>query len=106
MLTLLKRSASLQKHRAFKYLARLHAPCGILLLITGLSHGILAGNEADGNVAAMITGKLAWMLLLLLTILALPKRKIRHTLWQKMHIILAVSVFIFTIVHVGFAAIL
>ena len=44
MLALLKRSALPQKHRIFRYLSRLHAPCGILLLIAGLFHGILAGS--------------------------------------------------------------
>lgn len=104
MLALLKRSALPQKHRIFRYLSRLHAPCGILLLIAGLFHGILAGSTTDINTAAMITGKLTWFLILALIILSLPKKKTGHILWRKMHISLAVSVSILTMIHIGFTA--
>ena len=99
MLALLKRCALPKQRRPLKYLTRLHAPFGILLLLTGLFHGILAGNTDGGNAPAMITGKLAWMLLLLLTIFALLKRNPGNIRWRKLHIVLAVSVFIAAIFH-------
>ena len=99
MLALLKRSALPRKHRCLKYITRLHAPFGILLLFTGLAHGILAGNTAGGNSPAMITGKLAWMLLLLLIIFALPKRDNGNISWRKLHIVLAVSGFSAVLLH-------
>ena len=70
----------------------------LIVLVGAL--GIIAAADADGgNAPAMITGKLAWMLLLLLTIFALLKRNPGNIRWRKLHIVLAVSVFIAAIFH-------
>ena len=54
----LKRTGLAQKRPWIRHVTGFHTAYGIALLITGLIHGALAGNAP-----AMMTGKLAWMLL-------------------------------------------
>ncbi len=100
MLAPLKRTALAQKNPWIRTVAGFHAAYGIVLLITGLAHGVLSGGGP-----AMISGKLAWMMLLILTCLTIFRKKIKQTLWRKIHIVLAVSVCVLTAVHIIHAVI-
>ena len=70
MLAPLKRAEPAQKHPWIRHVTGFHAVYGVILLATGLAHGILAGSGP-----AMMTGKLGWMLLLILTVLTPLKKK-------------------------------
>lgn len=48
----------------------------------------------------MMTGKLAWMLLLILTLLTLVRKKTGQARWRKIHIALAVAACVLTVVHI------
>lgn len=75
-----------------------HTLYAILLLAAGLIHGIAAGKEPG-----MITGKIAWMILLVLVILSLATQKRRRGKWKKIHIYLAIAVCLLVAVHVVYA---
>lgn len=91
----LKRTGLAKKQSWISHITGFHTAYGIILLITGLAHGILAGSGP-----AMITGKLAWMLLLVLTLLTLVKKKAKQAGWQKIHIALGSVVCMLVAVHV------
>ena len=95
----LKRTGLTQKRPWNRHVTGFHTAYGIALLITGLIHGVLAGS-APG----MMTGKLAWMLLLVLTFLTLVKKKIKLAVWRKVHIALGAAVCVLVVVHVVQAA--
>ena len=95
MLAPLKRTEPAQKHPWIRRVTGFHTAYGIVLLVTGLAHGILAGSSP-----AMMTGKLAWMLLLILTLLTPLKKKTGSALWRKIHITLAAAACILTVVHI------
>lgn len=95
MLAPLKRTELAQKHPWIRRVTGFHTAYGIVLLVTGLAHGILAGSGP-----AMMTGKLAWMLLLILTLLTLVRKKTGQTRWRKIHIALAVAACVLTVVHI------
>ncbi|HIY30538.1 MAG TPA: hypothetical protein H9776_02235 [Candidatus Mediterraneibacter intestinipullorum] len=101
MLAPLKRTELAQKHPWIRRLTGFHTAYGIFLLVTGLAHGVLAGKDP-----AMITGKLAWMLLLILTLLTPLKKKAGQALWRRIHITLTVSVCALTVIHIVQAVIL
>ena len=92
----LKRTKLAQKHPWIKRLAGFHTFYGILLPATGLAHGILAGKNP-----AMMTGKLAWMVLLILTLLTPLRKKTGQTLWRRIHIALAVCTCALTVIHIA-----
>lgn len=91
----LKRTELAQKYPWIRRVTGFHTAYGIILLVTGLAHGILAGSGP-----AMMTGKLAWMLLLILTLLTPLKKKTGSALWRKIHITLAVAACVLTVVHI------
>ncbi len=95
----LKRTGLAQKRPWIRHVTGFHTAYGIALLITGLIHGALAGNAP-----AMMTGKLAWMLLLVLTLLTLVKKKIKLAVWRKVHTALGAAVCVLVVVHVVQAA--
>lgn len=92
----LKRTNLAFKHPWVKRLTGFHTVYGVLLLITRLAHGILAGKGP-----AMMTGKLAWMVLLILTLLTPLRKKTGQTLWRRIHIALAVCACALTVVHIA-----
>lgn len=91
----LKRSAAAQKRPWIRRVLGFHTFYGVTLLATGLIHGILAGQGA-----AMMTGKTAWMLLLLLTVLTPFKNRIKQTLWRILHLTLAGLSCFFVAIHI------
>lgn len=75
-----------------------HTLYAILLLAAGLIHGIAAGKEPG-----MLTGKIAWMVLLVLVILSLATQKRRSGKWKKIHRYLGIAVCLLVAVHVVYA---
>lgn len=97
----LKRTELAKKHPWIPHITGFHTAYGIILLVTGLAHGILAGSGP-----AMMTGKPAWMLLLVLTLLTLMKKKTKQTVWQRIHIALGAATCVLTAAHIIHAAFL
>ena len=95
MLAPLERSSAAQKHPWIRRFVGFHTVYGITLLVTGLVHGILAGHGT-----AMMTGKLAWMLLLLLTLLSPFKKKMKQNTWRYTHLTLAAASSILVVIHI------
>lgn len=95
MLAPLKRSSAAQRHPWIRRFVGFHTVYGITLLVTGLVHGILAGHGT-----AMMTGKLAWMLLLLLTLLSPLKKWMKQKNWRYVHLTLAVSSCALVLIHI------
>lgn len=95
MLAPLRRSSAAQKHPWIRRFVGFHTFYGITLLVTGLIHGLLAGGGS-----AMMTGKLAWTLLLFLTLLAPLKKRMKQNTWRRMHLTLAVSGCALVVIHI------
>lgn len=57
-----------------------HTLYGVVLLAAAFVHGILAGNKPG-----MVTGKLAWMVLLILILLTLFRKKMKTRSWNRIH---------------------
>lgn len=95
MLAPLKRTAWIRRHPGMKQVIGFHTAYGIILLFTGLIHGILAGRGA-----AMMTGKLAWMLLLVLTLLSPLKKRMKQNTWRYLHLTLAAAGCILVAIHI------
>ena len=72
-----------------------HGFCGIFLLLAGLAHGIAAGRRPG-----MISGKVAWMLLLVLVIFSLIARKRLSGPWRRLHRYLAIGACLLVAAHV------
>ena len=94
----------LQIHPKFKFLksiTKYHAVYAWLLLILSLIHGFLAENTS-----ASISGKIVWMILLLLIVFAYFKKKMPFSVWKTIHISLFVMLTIGIIVHMTHAIVL
>ena len=94
MLVPIRKTTFSQRHPFILVVFKHHTLYGILLLIITLFHGILAGNQPG-----MITGKIAWMVLLLLIIFAIPKNKMKSSIWKKIHVIISVLLCLIIIYH-------
>lgn len=97
----IKRTELAKKHPWLPHITGFHTAYGIILLITGLAHGILAGSGP-----AMMSGKLAWILLLILTLLTPLKKKTKQVVWRRIHITLGVIVCALVVVHIIQAAVM
>lgn len=86
------------RHPWMKKLAGFHLFWGVLLLAAGIVHGILAGRKP-----AMGSGKLAWMVLVILIFLSVFRKKMKTKLWNQIHRILAAAVCVLTVVHILWA---
>ena len=95
MLAPLRKSAAAQKHPSLKMLLRPHAVYGVLLLIVSLVHGILSGHKP-----AMMSGKVAWLCLLILLILSLFKKRMNPGTWLRLHRIFAVLFCVLIVIHI------
>lgn len=94
MLVPLKKEGICQKFLGY------HKIYAILLLILSLIHGILAGNNLG-----IISGKIAWMILLILVTTAyLINRDALN--WNKIHLILSIIFTIIAILHIYIAIII
>ena len=95
MLAPLKKTAFAGKHPWVKRVVGCHALYGWLLLVAGLAHGILAGRQPG-----MATGKIAWMLLLVLLLLALLRNRLKASVWKLIHRGLSAAVCLAVAIHV------
>ena len=101
MLAPLRKSAAVQKCPSLKMLFKPHGIYGLLLLIVSFLHGILSGNKP-----AMMTGKAAWLCLLVLLVLSLFRKRMRTAVWLKLHRIFSVLLCVLIAAHVLHAVLL
>ena len=106
---------------AFKYIARisrsaklnrffhkLHIPVGVLLIVIGLLHGLLAGNFADTSISDIRIGEVLlsfnWgtlcFILSVLLALSYAARRILKKKWMNVHRILTIGMLITVVLHV------
>lgn len=106
---------------AFKYIARisrsaklnrffhrLHIPVGVLLIVTGLLHGLLAGNFADTSISNIRIGEVLFsfnwgtfcFILSVLLALSYVTRRILKKNWMNVHRILTIGMLITVVLHV------
>ncbi len=95
MMAPLKKTAFAEKHPGIKRVVGFHAVYAWLLLAAGLAHGILAGKQPG-----MVTGKIAWMVLLVLILLTLLRRKMKASAWNLLHRVLSAAVCVMIVAHV------
>lgn len=96
MLAPLRKSAAAAKYKVIRTVLKPHTAYAILLLFTALIHGILAGKNAG-----MISGKIAWMLTLLLVIASFAGCKLKKKTWIQLHRLLSVAVCALIIIHIA-----
>lgn len=99
MLAPLKKKVRKAEHPVLYKALRHHSIYAIALLPVALLHGILAGNKPG-----MISGKAVWMLLLILVLLAYPKRRLKDGIWRRIHVFLSLVLCLLVLVHIGYAA--
>ena len=75
-----------------------HNLLAILFLLLSLAHGIIAIK--NGATEGMMSGKIAWMFILLMSIL-IVFRKINKEKWATLHRLFAVISTILIIIHIG-----
>lgn len=101
MLAPLKRTAWIRRHPGMKQVIGFHTAYGIILLFTGLIHGPFCLEvRSPGRGTAMMTGKLAWMLLLVLTLLSPLKKRMKQNTWRYLHLTLAAAGCILVAIHI------
>lgn len=93
----LRKTKTCQKSPFLRKILKHHTIYGILLFIFAFIHGILAGKQPR-----MITGKLAWLALFFLIILALPKKRMQKKLWMNLHIALSILSCFLVLVHISY----
>lgn len=95
VLTCIRKNIEFQKNSFVQKILRPHAFYGTLLLITSLVHGILSGKKPG-----MMTGKLAWLCLLILLSLSVLKRKVKKEKWIRIHRVCTVCLCVTIAVHI------
>ena len=95
MLAAAQKRLLLKPKSFFKKAVCFHDGYAYLLLVLALVHGILSGKSA-----AMMSGKVAWMILLILIIFALIQKKFRFAWMKKAHVVLSVLFCLGVIGHV------
>ena len=80
--------------------AEAHVLYGWLLLVIGLMHGIMAGKNPG-----MISGKLVWMVLLVLLLAACLKSRMKKSVWMFLHRSLSVVFAAGIVFHIAYAVI-
>ncbi len=86
------------KCRFFLAMIKPHTFYACLLAVTALVHGILSGKNPG-----MISGKIAWMVLLVLIITSFLKRKLSETAWIRLHRCLSIGLSICICFHIVYA---
>ena len=72
----------------------------LALLVIGLMHGIMAGKNPG-----MISGKLVWMVLLVLLLAACLKSRMKKSVWMFLHRSLSVVFAAGIVFHIAYAVI-
>lgn len=83
-----------------KKISRYHQPLAWILLIFSLIHGLTAAKNS-----AIITGKLAWLGLLVVIIFAYILKR-NNLKWKKYHISLSIIFSILVVIHIIYAIVL
>lgn len=91
----LRKNGAARGNHILQMVLKPHTIYGILLLVTSLVHGILSGNNP-----AMMSGKLAWLCLLILLISSAFKGRIKTRNWLKIHRVLSVLLCLLIVVHI------
>ena len=86
------------KNKIYCQLKKNHNLLAILFLLLSLAHGIIAIK--NGATEGMMSGKIAWMFILLMSIL-IVFRKINKEKWATLHRLFAVISMILIIIHIG-----
>ena len=86
------------KFRFLKFITKYHSIYAWLLLILSLIHGFLAEKTS-----ASISGKIVWMILLLLIVFACFRKKMPSSVWKTIHISFSVMLTIGIIAHITHA---
>ena len=100
-LFLLCLTASQKKHSFFRncpllnQILAFHSVFGILFLLFSLAHGLLSSQSE-----AMISGKLAWMVLLFLILFTLARRKFSAQRFRKIHIFFSLLLCFLVGIHI------
>lgn len=89
-----------QKIKGLRILLKPHVLYGWLLLVIGLMHGIMAGKNPG-----MISGKLVWMVLLVLLLAACLKSRMKKSVWMFLHRSLSVVFAAGIVFHIAYAVI-
>ena len=89
-----------QKIKGLRILLKPHVLYGWLLLVIGLMHGIMAGKNPG-----MISGKLVWMVLLVLLLVACLKSRMKNSVWMFLHRSLSVVFAAGIVFHIAYAVI-
>lgn len=96
----LKKTKAWQKIKGLRILLKPHVLYGWLLLVIGLMHGIMAGKNPG-----MISGKLVWMVLLVLLLAACLKSRMKKSVWMFLHRSLSVVFAAGIVFHIAYAVI-
>lgn len=91
----LKKSAVAAKYKIIGIALKHHTFYAVLILPLALAHGILAG-KAPG----MISGKIVWMLILILIITSIAGRILTQKCWLILHRILSLASGILMVIHI------
>lgn len=86
------------KNKIYCQIKKNHNLLAILFLLLSLAHGIIAIK--NGATEGMMSGKIAWMFILLMSIL-IVFRKINKEKWATLHRLFAVISTILIIIHIG-----
>ena len=86
------------KNKIYCQLKKNHNLLAILFLLLSLAHGIIAIK--NGATEGMMSGKIAWMFILLMSILIVV-RKINKEKWVTLHRLFAVISTVLIIIHIG-----
>ena len=86
------------KNKIYCQLKKNHNLLAILFLLLSVAHGIVAIK--NGATEGMMSGKIAWMFILLMSIL-IVFRKINKEKWATLHRLFAVISTILIIIHIG-----
>lgn len=78
-----------------KFISKYHAALAWLLLVLSLVHGIMKGKHP-----AMMSGKLTWIILIILIITALPKKYLKNKTYLKIHRILSILFVVTLVLHI------
>lgn len=95
MLAAAKKRFRLKPNSFLSKAVRFHDGYAYALVVLALAHGILSGKAA-----AMMSGKLAWLVLLVLIVFALIQKKCGAAWMKKAHVVLSVIFCLGVIGHV------
>jgi len=90
MIAPLKKTAFAQRNPWMKKIVGYHTLYGVVLLAAAFVQG-------------MVTGKLAWMVLLILILLTLFRKKMKTRSWNRIHSGLAAVVCLLVVIHIVYA---